>query len=329
MTINLVIKEYKLINKNGVSVIILSYGGIIKEINTPDRNKNIENIVLGYNNNQQYLDDDFYLGALIGRYANRIYNGVFNLNRASVKLERNEKNNHLHGGNNGFHKKQWELEEYDAEKKYVKLKMFSNDLEGGYPGNLTAFVKYTLNQNNELIIEICGKSDKDTIYNPTSHSYFNLNPSQSSILNHKLKINSTKYIPVNEECIPTGKQENSKNTPFDFSLKKEIGKEINNDNEQLRNGNGYDHCYVLNTNNHISAELSDQISGRKLMITTDQPGIQLYSGNHLRGKFIKNEGVCLETQHFPDSPNNKTFPSTILKANEEYYTKTIYSFGII
>jgi aldose 1-epimerase len=207
--------------------------------------------------------------------------------------------------------------------------MFSNDLEGGYPGNLTTVVKYTLNQNNELIIEICSKSDKDTIYNPTSHSYFNLNPSLSSILNHKLKINSTKYIPVNEECIPTGKQENSKNTPFDFSLEKEIGKEINNDNKQLRNGNGYDHCYVLNTNNHISAELSDQISGRKLMITTDQPGIQLYSGNHLRGKFIKNEGVCLEAQHFPDSPNNKTFPSTILKANEEYYTKTIYSFGII
>lgn len=179
-----------------------------------------------------------------------------------------------------------------------------------------------------MIIEFYAKSDKDTIYNPTSHSYFNLCPSSNSILKHKLKINAEKYIPINSQYIPFGKLEWLKNTPFDFSSEKEIGKEIKSDNKQLKIGSGYDHCFVLNKNN-LSAEISDVISGRKVIISTDQPAIHLYSGNHLKGKFMKNEGVCLETQHFSDSPNNLNFPTTLLKANKEFYTKTTYSFSLI
>lgn len=323
------ISEYILKNSNGISVKILSYAGIIKEINIPDRNNKFENIVLSYKNNEQYLNDDFFIGALIGRYANRISDGRFKLNENIIQLDQNEKNNHLHGGNNGFHKNNWQLEEYDElDQKFVKLKFYSKDLDGGYPGNLKTTVKYTLTEKNKLSIEFYAKSDKDTIYNPTSHSYFNLCPSNNSILKHKIKINAEKYIALNSQCLPIGKLENLKNTPFDFRSEKKIGKEIESNNKQIKIGNGYDHCFVLNRNNP-HAEISDEVTGRKVIITTDQPGIQLYTGNHLKGTFMKNEGVCLETQHFPDSPNNINFPTTLLKAKKEYYTKTSYSFSLI
>ena len=319
-------------NSSGISIKILTYGGIIKEINTPDRYGNFKNIVLSYQNKSDYLNDKFFIGALIGRYCNRISQGKFKLNNQTIILEKNEGNNHLHGGVNGFHKKIWKIVDYDNEnKKFVKLSLDSKDLESGYPGNLHIEVKYSITDENQFLIEFFAKSDKDTLFNPSSHSYFNLNPSNNSILKHKLKINSIKHIPLNSNYIPIGKLNESKHTPFDFSSKKEIGKEIGINNEQLKIGNGYDHCFVLNRDNdmEIAAELSDEVYGRKVTITTDQPGIQLYSGNHLKGKFKKNEGVCLETQHFPDSPNNKNFPTTVLKANEEYYTKTTYHFGII
>ena len=323
------IKEYQLINKNGISVTILSYGGIIKEINTPNKNGDIENIVLGYKNNNEYLSDKYYVGALIGRYANRIAKSSFKLNDKIIKIDTNENNNHLHGGYNGFHKKHWELVEYDKKQKFVILSISSSDLESGYPGNLNCNVKYSLNDKNEFKIEFFAKSDKDTIFNPTSHSYFNLNPTDNSILEHKLKINSDNYIPVNNEYLPDGSIESVINTPLDFTISKKIEEEINEDYKQLKTGKGYDHCFVLNKNSSIAAELSSEASGRKLIISTNQPGIQFYSGNHLSRFFNKNQGLCLETQHFPDSPNNDNFPTTKLMANEEYYSETIYLFDVI
>ena len=323
------IKEYKLKNENGISAIILSYGGIIKEINTPNRKGEIENIVLNYDLNDEYFNDKFYLGAIIGRCANRISNSTFKLGEKKIRLNKNEGKNHLHGGHNGFHKKNWELVHYDKNQKFVQLSINSLHLESGYPGNLKCEVIYTINNYDEIRIEFFAKSDMDTIFNPTSHSYFNLNPSNNSILKHKLKINSSNYIPINNESLPLGIIENSIKTPFDFTKNKEIGKEINRNNKQLKIGNGYDHCFVLDKEMSTAAEISDELSGRKLIISTDSPGIQFYSGNYLSGSFSKNQGLCLETQNFPDSPNNLNFPTTILKADEKYYSKTTYKFSII
>ena len=321
------IKEYKLINNNGISIVIISFGGIIKEINTPSSSGKFENIVLGYNDNNEYINDKFYMGALIGRYANRIGNSSFKLNDKIIKIEKNENNNHLHGGDNGFHKKNWNLVDYDSKnQKFLELSLFSEDLDSGYPGNLNCNVKYSLNDNDEFIIEFFANSDKDTIFNPTSHSYFNLNPSNDSILNHKLKINSCNYIPINNEFLPVGTLEKITNTPFDFTNKREIGEEINFFDKQLKIAKGYDHCFVLEKKSEIAAEISEKISGRKLTVSTNQPGVQLYTGNHLSGKFNQNQGLCLETQHYPDSPNNDNFPSTELKADEKFYSKTTYFF---
>ncbi len=325
------IKEYKIHNKNGFSVTILSYGGIIKEINVPDKNGKIENIVLKYENNFEYLNDTFFIGALIGRYANRIENGTFVLNNKIINLERNEGKHHLHGGSNGFHKNHWDLKKYDnLENKFLELSFMSNHLDCGYPGNLKCSVKYSLNDLNEFNIEFYGISDADTIFNPTSHSYFNLNPSENSIFKHSLKINSEKYIPVDKQRIPIKSIRNVFKTPFDFILPKRINKHFDLNNDQLQKTNGYDHCFVLKKNkNNIAAELSDEISGRKLTIITDQPGIQLYSGNYLEEKFKKNQGICLETQNFPNSPNINGFPSSILNAGKEYYSITTYQFSLI
>ena len=323
------IKEYKLINGNGISIVIISYGGIIKEINTPSSNGKFENIVLGYKDKNEYLNDKYYMGAIIGRYANRISKGSFELNDKVIEIDKNENNNHLHGGNNGFHKKNWELVDYDSQnQKFLELSLFSEDLDSGYPGNLNCNVRYSLNDSNEFKIEFFANSDKDTIFNPISHSYFNLNPTDNSILKHKLKINSDNYIPINNEYIPDGSIENVVNTPFDFTKFRMIEERINNDYEQLKIGKGYDHCFVLNKNSSVAAELSSEASGRKLIISTDQPGIQFYSGNHLSGFFNKNQGLCLETQHFPDSPNNHNFPTTELKANSQYYSATSYFLSI-
>ncbi len=308
---------------------ILSYGGIISEINTPNKNGDVENIVLNHESNKEYLNDSFFMGAVVGRYANRIAKSTFKLDENIFHLDKNEAENHLHGGHNGFHKKHWELIEYDKKQKFVILSINSLDLESGYPGNLNCNVKYSLNDQNEFKIEFFAKSDKNTIFNPTSHSYFNLNPTKKSILEHKLKINSDNYIPINNECLPNGSIESVINTPFDFTRFKNIDEEINNNYEQLKIGKGYDHCFVLNKNSSIAAELSSEASGRKLIISTNQPGIQFYSGNHLSGFFNKNQGLCLETQHFPDSPNNDSFPTTKLIANKEYYSETIYFFDVI
>ena len=324
------IEQYQLSNKNGFSVIIIPYGGIVKEINVPDRNGKIENIVLNYKKSEEYLDDNFFIGALIGRYANRIENGAFSLGNENFQLDKNEGNNHLHGGKKGFNKNFWKVVDYDSvNEKFIKLSYYSEHLECGYPGNLNCDVKYSITDKNEFTIEFIAMSDKDTIFNPTSHSYFNLNPSKMSILDHELKINAKKYIPVNKKSLPKNDLKGVVDTAFDFTKSKKIKVDINKNDNQILNSRGYDHCFILDKNKtNIAAELSENITGRKLIIKTDQPGIQFYTGNHLGGKFKKNQGLCLETQNFPNAPNVKSFPSSILKANRNYYSKTSYHFTL-
>ena len=323
-------EQYRLSNNYGFSVIIIPYGGIIKEINVPDRNGKIENIVLNYRKSEEYLEDNFFIGALIGRYANRIESGNFSLKNENFQLDKNEGDNHLHGGKKGFNKNFWKVVDYDSvNEKFIKLSYFSKHLECGYPGNLNCDVKYTITDKNDFTIEFMAISDKDTIFNPTSHSYFNLNPSKMSILNHELKINAKKYIPINKKNIPKNDLKWVVDTAFDFNKSKKIKVDINKNDNQILNSKGYDHCFILDKNKtNIAAELSENITGRKLIIKTDQPGIQLYTGNHLEGKFKKNQGLCLETQNFPNAPNIKSFPSSVLKANRNYYSKTSYHFTL-
>ena len=326
------VQIFTLKNSKNISVKVLSYGGVIKEINIPDRKGTFKNIVLDYDKIESYNTDRSYLGAIIGRYANRIQNGKFKIDDSVYSLAQNNNENHLHGGLVGFDKVLW-IAKTDIKESSASLilKYFSRDMEEGYPGNLKVSVIYTLTNDNELDIEYSANTDKKTVINLTNHSYFNLTGEKENIDSHLLKINSKEYIPVDSNLIPIGQFENVANTPFDFNQYKPIGKEINATNNQLSIGNGYDHCWVLNKKYNeygLSASLYDKISGRLLEIYSDQPGIQVYSGNYLSDPFIKRQGICLETQHYPDSPNQKNYPSTLLNPNEEYYSKTSFKFMV-
>ena len=312
-------------NSNGISVRILNFGGIIYEINTPDKYNNFRNIVLNYEDINDYYHDKYYIGAAIGRYANRIKNGEFKLNNETYFLEKNDGENHLHGGSNGFHKINWNLK--NKSNRSIHLRHLCN--EKTYPGKIEIDLIYTVNEDNSFDIEFIAYSDEDTIFNPTSHSYFNLNPKNKTIVNHKLKINSNEFLDVDKSFIPKGGFKNVKSTPFDFKSEKVIGVDLNKNDEQLSITKGYDHCFILNKGQKIAAELSELETGRLIQIHTDQPGIQLYTGNHLSGVFSKNQGLCLEAQHFPNSPNINSFPSTIIKVNEDYYSKTSYHFKLL
>ncbi len=321
---------FTLKNSKNISVKILSYGGIIKEINTPDKNGEFKNIVLGYDNLEFYKNDKSYLGSIIGRFANRIENGIFKIDEITYNLTKNNDQNHLHGGFSGFDKAIWIAKtQQNINSVSLILKYISKDMEEGYPGNLKTSVSYTLSNDNELEIEYSASTDKKTIINLTNHSYFNLSGKRKTIYDHKLKVNSKQYIPVKNNLIPIGDFKNVISTPFDFNDFKKIGKEIESNNQQLDIGNGYDHCWVLNKKYNeygLSASLYDENSGRLLEIYTDQPGIQVYSGNYLSDHFIKGQGICLETQHYPDSPNQKNYPSTILEPNKKYFSKTSFRF---
>jgi aldose 1-epimerase len=323
------ISEFILKNSNGISVKILSYGGVIQQINFPDKNGFNENVVLNYKNPKDYLKDEFFIGSLIGRYANRISHSSFVLNDEIYNLSKNEGENHLHGGEKGFHNVNWSFDEENSNHNSITLRHFSQNHENGYPGNLNVSVKYSLLNTNILDIEFYARSDMDTVFNPTSHSYFNLNPKNKTIVNHRLKINSKKFLDVDKGFIPKGNFKNVDSTPFDFRKEKEIGVDLNKNDKQLNIAKGYDHCFVLNKDQKIAAELSELETGRLIQIYTDQPGIQLYTGNHLKKGFLKNQGICLETQHFPDSPNINSFPSTTIKANTDYYSKTSYHFKLL
>ncbi|MBC7474530.1 MAG: galactose mutarotase [Candidatus Sericytochromatia bacterium] len=331
---------YTLKNNKNTEIKITNYGGIVTSIILPDKKGNISDIVLGFDNLQEYVKNSPYFGSIVGRYGNRIAKGVFHLNGKTYKLATNNGVNHLHGGKVGFDKVIWNAKKFESkEGKGLELNYTSKDGEEGYPGNLKINVKYVLTDNNELKIYYQANTDKTTIINPTNHSYFNLFGS-GDILSNKLMINANYYTPIDSVSITTGKLEKVAGTPFDFRKPKYIGKNINDKNTQLSYGKGYDHNFVLNGKIgklKLAATVTESKSGRKMEMYTTEPGLQFYSGNFLDGSFKgKNEqvyknryGFCLEAQHYPDSPNKPSFPTTVLKPNQTYKQLTIYKFGLM
>jgi aldose 1-epimerase len=321
---------FTLENSNGTIVTISNYGGTVTSFVTPDKNGNKSSIIVGFDSLQPYLQKPPYFGALIGRYGNRVGDAKFSLDGITYKLAANNGKNHLHGGIKGFDKIVWDASVSKDSIPSLTLKYLSEDGEEGYPGNLNVTVIYTLTNDDELKIEYNAETDKATPVNLTNHSYFNLSGDVSNtILNHRLMIDADNYTPVDSTLIPTGEIKSVKESPFDFTSSKIIGRDI----DSVKGG--YDHNWVLNkkdTSLQKVAVLSDSISGRSLEVYTTQPGIQFYTGNFLDGKFINRDGkplkqhtaLCLETQHFPDSPNKSNFPSTILRPGKKYYSVTMY-----
>lgn len=332
---------YTLKNQKGMEVNIITYGGIITSLKVPNKAGVSEDVVIGFNNLEQYTKANPYFGALIGRYGNRIAKGKFTLDGKEYSLAINNTPNALHGGPEGFHRVIWNAEEAKGgDVATLKLKYLSQDGEEGYPGNLTVFVTYTLKNDNSLDVLYEATTDKKTVLNLTQHSYFNLSADfKKPILDHEITIDADKLVPVAATLIPIGKLTDVTNTPFDFRKPKAIGKEIEVKDEQLKNGLGYDHCWALNNQgkgDRFAASAYEPTSGRFLEVYTDQPGIQFYSGNFLdgtlpmrsSGTYAHRTGFCLETQHYPDSPNQKDFPTTVLNPGENYKTKTTFKFSI-
>lgn len=335
------IESYKLKNQNGMEVDIITFGGIITDLKVPNKDGVSENVVTGFNSLEQYMKPNPFFGALIGRFGNRIAKGKFTLDGKEYQLAINNEPNALHGGPEGFFRTVWKAEETKSgEAAVLKLSYLSKDMEEGYPGNLKVIVTYTLTKNNELEVLYEATTDKKTVVNLTQHTYFNLSGDFSkTILDHELTLNADKIVPVDATLIPTGVLQNVTNTPFDFRKPKLIGKDINAKDEQLVRGKGYDHCWVLNNpekGKTVIAKAYHPASGRVLEMTTDEPGIQFYSGNFLDGTLpMRNGGTyahrtafCLETQHYPDSPNQKDFPTTVLNPGENYKTKTTFKFSV-
>jgi len=331
---------YTLRNVNGVEAKIANYGGIVVSLKVPDRNGKFDDVVLGFKDFEGYLKNDPYFGALIGRYGNRIAKGRFTLNGVEYKLAVNNGENHLHGGIKGFDKVVWTGSENKTKAgPAVVLTYLSKDGEEGYPGNLQVRVVYTLTNNNELKIDYSATTDKDTVINLTHHSYFNLaGEGNGDILNHLLTINANRFVPTDAGSIPTGELRSVAGTPFDFLKPTAIGARINQDDEQLKSGNGYDHTFVINGRPgtlRLAATASEPASGRVMQVWTTEPGVQFYTGNFLNGTltgksgkvYQRRFGFCLETQHFPDSPNHPSFPTTTLKKGATYKSTTIYKFS--
>ena len=334
------VDQYILKNRNGMEISAINYGGIITSWKSKDRDGNYRDIVLGFNNLSEYEAESPYFGAIIGRYGNRIAKGKFTLNEENYILAVNNDENHLHGGLKGFDKVIWDSKEVvDDSTASLVLSYVSYDMEEGYPGNLEVQVIYTLNNNDELSVKYEAFTDKTTIINLTQHSYFNLSADfNKNILDHDILINADSFLPVDSTLIPTGEIRNVGDTPFDFRRPKSVGEEINNANKQLMIGNGYDHCWVLNNQDQglrFVASAYDSGTGRLLEVFSDQPGIQFYSGNFLDGTLQSKiggtydfrSGFCLETQHYPNSPNEKSFPSVTLSPGEKYMTETIFKFS--
>ncbi|MEO8668511.1 MAG: aldose epimerase family protein [Bauldia sp.] len=335
------VEEYTLTNDMGASVKFISYGGIITEINVPDRWGRAGNIVLGFKTVGEYEAKSPYFGALIGRYANRIAGGKFSIDGTEYTLATNNGANTLHGGNKGFDKVVWTVTPQPAisEGAAAELTYTSKDGEEGYPGTLTVKATYTLDNKNELWIAYEATTDKPTVINLTSHSYFNLaGDGSGSIESHILKINADKFTPVDAGGIPTGELAAVAGTPFDFRDAMPIGARIRSSDQQMVNGRGYDHNFVVNRSGgdvSLDARVYDPSSGRIMEIASDQPGLQFYTGNFLdsttvgaAGKqYRQGDGFCLETQHFPDSPNHPDFPTTLLKPGEVYKTTTVHRFS--
>jgi aldose 1-epimerase len=323
---------YTMTNDHGMSVKITNYGGIVTSVIVPDKDGNEADVVLGFDDLQSYLDGHPYLGCIVGRYGNRIAEGKFSIDGEEYTLAVNNGPNHLHGGIKGFDKVVWDAKEKSTpDDATLVLKYTSPDGDEGYPGNLKMRVAYILTQNNELKVIYEAETDKATAVNLTHHSYFNLGGTQDDATDHILRIKGQKYVEVDENLIPTGNLIDVQGTPMDFTEPHSIGERI-----ALVDG-GYDHTYVLDTKGNLMkvAEVRDPESGRIMEVYTSEPGIQFYSGNFLDGSLIGKNGIvyhqhygfCLETQHFPDSPNQPDFPSTILRPGETYGYTTIYKFS--
>ncbi len=334
------IKLFTLRNVKGTEIEIINYGAIVRALRVHDRNGELADVVLGYDTIGDYIDDNSYFGATVGRMGNRIADGRFNLNGEEYELAQNDNGNHLHGGIKGFNKQVWTpmiTEENGI--PVLTLSFLSVDGEEGYPGNLSIKVAYSLTQENELKIEYEATTDQPTILNPTHHSYFNLaGAGQGDILGHELWINADRFTPVREGLIPTGELRDVTGTPMDFRNPTKIGARINDRNNQLNLGLGYDHNWVLNDwdgSLQLVVSLHEPVSGRFMEVLTTEPGMQFYSGNFLDGSISGKGGkvydyrsaLCLEADHFPDSPNQPEFPSVRLNPGEKYKQTTIYRFS--
>ena len=331
---------YTLTNRGGVEARITNYGGAVVSLKVPDAGGRLADVVLGYDDPAGYEGDKSYFGALVGRFANRIAGGRFTLGGREYRLAQNNGPNHLHGGVRGFNKVVWRARALRRRGgAALELSYLSRDGEEGYPGNLTARVVYFLTDGNELRVEYAATTDKETIVNLTHHSYFNLaGHGAGDILGHELRLNADRFTPVDETQIPTGELKAVRDTPFDFTRAATIGSRINQEDEQLRRGKGYDHNYVLNKRGaelSLAAQVYEPTSGRTMEVWTTEPGVQLYTGNFLdgvRGKggevYNFREGFCLEAQHFPDAPNRPAFPPTVLRPGARYTQTTIYKFAV-
>jgi aldose 1-epimerase len=335
---------YTLKNDKGMSVSITNYGATIVAIKVPDRTGKVEDITLGFDSAKEYEEGKAYFGATVGRYGNRIAHGTFMLDGKTYRLPKNNGDNTLHGGINGFNKKLWSVREIpSADGPALQCTYMSPDGEEGFPGTLTATVVFTLYQDkNELRIDYSATTDKPTVVNLTNHSYFDLaGQNHGSILGETLQLNATRFTPVDSALIPTGELREVKNTPFDFTHPVAIGKRIDAADEQLKFGQGYDHNWVLDkpkggTRAALAAIAHDPTSGRVLEVLTTEPGVQFYTGNFLDGtvkgkggyEYPRRSAFCLETQHFPDSPNHPNFPSTTLLPGNEFRSTTIFRFSV-
>ena len=332
---------YTLTNTLGMQAKIMNYGGIVVSLKVPDRNGKMDDVVLGFNDLDSYLKGHPYFGAIVGRYGNRIAKGRFTLNGFEYKLAVNNGENHLHGGIKGFDKVVWTAKEMRTKMgPALSLTYISKDGEEGYPGTLTATVVYTLTNNNELKLDYTVTTDKDTVSNLTHHSYFNLaGEGNGDILSHILTLNGSRFTPTDAGSIPTGELKAVAGTPFDFLKPTVIGKRINDQDQQLQYGSGYDHNFVVNGkfgSLRSAATVYEPTSGRVLEVWTTEPGVQFYTGNFLDGTltgksgkvYQKRFGFCLETQHYPDSPNHPAFPTTTLKKGATYRSTTVYRFKV-
>ncbi len=332
------IKLYTLKNDSGITVYLTNYGARVVGIITPDKDGNLADIALGYPDIYGYLKDKMYSGPVVGRFANRIGNAQFTLDNQEYNLFRNEGNNTLHGGKKGIDKCVWNATQSGNS---ITMTYLSPDSEEGYPGNLSMSVTYTLNPDNSLKIEYEAETDQPTVVNLTNHTYFNLKgEGDSTILDHYCQINADSFTPIDKEWIPTGEIAPVTGTPFDFTTGKPIGSDIDQKDEQLANGLGYDHNWVLKKDSAkafgFAAKLWEETTGRYVKVSTTEPGLQFYSGNFMDGTIVGKSGrhylhrsACIfETQHYPDSPNHENFPSTVLRPGEKYTQVSIYEFGV-
>ncbi|AFL82985.1 galactose mutarotase-like enzyme [Belliella baltica DSM 15883] len=320
---------------------VMNYGATLTHLYVPDRHGKMEDIVLGFDDFEGYLSEDYqenycYLGSTIGRIGGRIKGNQFDLEGISYKLEPNQGSTHLHGGKHGWDRKVWKAKLIENEKILgIEFSLISPEGEENYPGNIKMQVIYMISFDGDLTLEYHGKTDKTTILNPTNHSYFNLSGDFSKdILNHQLQIAAKHFLPVDDKSFPTGELKSVGNTPFDFLEEKEIGKSLEQNDRQLKYGNGIDHSFALDIHEDCLS-LYEPKSGRALKLSTTEPGVQIYTSNYLDGSikgknetsYKKNAAICLETQHFPDSINQKAFPSVVLRPEEDFFSKTTFKFS--